>query len=112
MRAILFARATVTSLKGRRPCIALVQAPTALFHCEAREVIEVAPSTSNRRISRLPDLVIRPRRVFPPVEYCRGTRPSHAAKCRAVLNKLMSTTVAAISDAVIGPTPRSEEHTS
>src|ERR1035437_7201979 len=64
MRAILFARATVTSLKGRRSCIALVQAPTALFHCEAREVIEVAPSTSNRRISRLPDLVIRPRRVF------------------------------------------------
>jgi transposase len=42
--------------------------------------IDVAPRTSNLRISRLPVLVIRPRRVFPPVEYCRGTKPSQAAK--------------------------------
>jgi hypothetical protein len=53
----------------------------------------------------LPVLVIRPRRVFPPVEFCRGTRPSQAANCRAVLNRLISTTVATISDAVIGPMP-------
>src|SRR4051812_20472007 len=39
------------------------------------------------------------------VEYWRGTRPSQAAKCRALLNTLMSATVAAISDAVIGPMP-------
>ncbi len=53
----------------------------------------------------MPVLVIRPSRVFPPVEFCRGTKPSQAAKCRAVLSKLISTTVAAISDAVIGPMP-------
>jgi hypothetical protein len=48
---------------------------------------------------------IRPRRDFPPVEYCRGTRPSLAAKCRALLNRPMWTAVAAISGAMIGPTP-------
>jgi len=36
---------------------------------------------------------------------CRGTRPSHAAKCRALWNRPMSATVAAIRDAVIGPMP-------
>ena len=41
----------------------------------------------------------------PPVEYCRGTRPSQAAKCRALLNMPISPTVAAISDAVMGPIP-------
>ena len=65
----------------------------------------MAPTTSDLRISELPVLVILPGRVFPPVEYCRGTKPSHAAKCRALLNALMSATVATISDAVIGPTP-------
>ena len=105
MRAILFASATVTSLTGRRSRIFLSQAPTALFHPSARWTIEVAPSTSSLRISRLPVLVIRPRRVFPPVEFCPGTRPSQAANCRAVLNREISPTVAAISDAVIGPMP-------
>ena len=37
------------------------------------------------------------------MECCRGTKPSQAAKCRALANRLMSPTVAAIKDAVIGP---------
>src|SRR3979411_2983718 len=105
MRAILFASATVTSLTGRRARIPLVQAPAALFHWGARYTIEVAPRTSNLRICRLPALVIRPRRFFPPVEYCRGTRAGTAAKRRALLNTPMSVTVAAIKDAVTGPIP-------
>src|SRR5260221_11535923 len=103
MRASLLASATVPNRTGRRARIPLVQAPAALFQCGARYTIEVAPRTSDLRISRLPALVIRPRRFFPPVEYCRGTRPSQAANCRALLNKLMSLTVAAINDAVTGP---------
>ncbi|SHF52662.1 hypothetical protein SAMN02746095_03588 [Acidocella aminolytica 101 = DSM 11237] len=67
--------------------------------------MDVAPITSSLRISRLPVLVILPRRVFPPVECCRGTKPSQAAKCRALLKTLMSATAAAIRDAVIGPMP-------
>src|SRR6476659_7211134 len=71
----------------------------------ASPAVDVAPRTSNLRISRLPVLVIRPRRFLPPVEYCRGTRPSQAAKCRALLNMPISPTVAAISDALMGPIP-------
>src|SRR5215213_1966598 len=106
MRAILFASATVASRTGRRSRSPRVHAPAALFHRAARYTIDVAPSTSNRRISRLPALVIRPRRVLPPVECCLGTSPSQAAKCRALLKATMpSPTVAATGDAVIGPMP-------
>ena len=84
MGAILLASATVTSLTGRRCNADLVQAPSALFHFSARKAIDVAPSTSILRISEWPALVIRPKRLFPPVEFCRGTRPSQAAKCRAL----------------------------
>src|SRR3712207_5257639 len=106
MRAILFARATVTDRAGRRSSSPRTHAPAALFQAPARYAIEVAPSTSNLRISRLPALVIRPRRVLPPVECWRGTNPSQAAKCRAVSKSpIPSPTVAAISEAVIGPTP-------
>jgi len=112
MRAILFASATVTSRTGRRCRTPLVQAPAALFHPAARCTIDVAPSTSSLRISRLPALVIRPSRVFLPAG-CRGTRPSQAAKCRALWNTPMSATsakpkvcaVAAIRHEVVGPMP-------
>src|SRR3954451_1314137 len=106
MRAILFASATVTSRTGRRSNSPRAHAPAAPFHCAARYTIDVAPSTSRVRISRLPALVIRPRRVLPPVERCRGTRPSQAAKCRALRNApMLPPTVAATSEAVIGPMP-------
>src|SRR4051794_10153953 len=111
MRAILLANATVTSLTGRRCRISLSQAPSALCQPSARPSIDVAPSTSSLRVSLLPALVIRPRRVLPPVEFCRGTKPSQAANCRAVLNRLISTTVATISDAVIGPIPGDRRQT-
>src|SRR5215213_5567292 len=103
MRAILFASATVTSRTGRRSSSPRTHAPAALFHCPARYTIGVAPSTRSLRISRLPAFVIRPRRVLPPVECWLGTRPSQAAKCRALLKFPMpSPTVAASSEAVIG----------
>ena len=67
--------------------------------------MDVAPRVSNLRISRLPVLVIRPRRVVPPIESCRGINSSQAAKFRALLIAPMSANVAAIRDAVIGPMP-------
>src|SRR6201996_8951415 len=111
MRAILLASATVTSRAGRRCRMSLSQAPAALCQPSACPSIAVAPNTSSLRISLLPALVIRPRWVWPAVEFCRGTRPSQAANCRAVLNRLMSTTVAAISEAVIGPIPGDRRQT-
>ena len=81
-------------------------APAALFHALARCVIDLAPRTNIFRVSLLPAFVIRPRRPFPPAECWRGVSPSQAAKWRALRKFLVpSPTVAAISDAVIGPTP-------
>ena len=43
---------------------------------------------------------------FPPVENCRGTRPSQAANCRPFLNSFASPTLATTALAVTGPTPQ------
>ena len=46
---------------------------------------------------------IPPRRCLPPVEFCRGTKPSQAANSRPLRKPLGSTTVAAMALAMIGP---------
>jgi hypothetical protein len=48
-------------------------------------------------------LDIPPRRCLPPVEFCRGTRPSQAANSRPLRKPLGFTTVAAMAVAMIGP---------
>src|SRR5262249_43490452 len=53
----------------------------------------------------LPRFVIPPSRVFPPVEFCRGTRPSQAPNSRPERNTFGSATVVAIAVAMIGPMP-------
>jgi hypothetical protein len=78
MHAILLANTTVTSLTGRRTSADRVHAPSALVHFFIRKTIGVASSTSILRISGWPALVNRPRRLFPPVEFCRDTSPSQA----------------------------------
>jgi hypothetical protein len=42
---------------------------------------------------------------LPPVEFCRGTRPSQAANSRPLRNMLGSATVAATAVALMGPMP-------
>jgi len=70
----------------------------------ARHTMEVAPRNSIRRIDWSPALVIAPRRSFPPLEFCRGTMPSHAAKFRPRLNLEGSPILATINVAASGPT--------
>ena len=53
----------------------------------------------------LPRLVILPKLLLPPLEFCFGVKPSHAANCAPFLNCLKSPTVATTADAVIDPTP-------
>src|ERR1051325_1554005 len=89
MRAVLFASATATTRLGRRRRSPITQG-SALVALE-RSRLALAPLISRRRKYRLPRLEMPPRRALPPVECCRGTRPSHAANSRAL---------------------RSEEHTS
>ncbi|SOC20597.1 hypothetical protein SAMN05877809_1132 [Rhodobacter sp. JA431] len=44
------------------------------------------PAISRRRMSVWPISLTEPSHVLPPVDLCRGTRPSHAAKFRPLLN--------------------------
>ena len=56
-------------------------------------------------VSALPRLDIPPNRFLPPVEFWRGTRPSHAANSRPLRKPLGSATIAAIAVAMMGPMP-------
>jgi len=48
----------------------------------------MAPLTSSRRRLPLPRLEMPPRRLFPPVAFCRGASPIHAAKSRKLQQSL------------------------
>ena len=52
-----------------------------------------------------PRFEILPSRSLSPEEFCRGTRPSQAAKCRPDRNWEESPTLATMAVAVIGPMP-------
>src|SRR5215510_8982958 len=67
--------------------------------------LALPPLIRSRRKYGLPRLDIPPRRCLPPVEFCRGTRPSQAANSRPLRKPLGSTTVAARAVAMIGPMP-------
>src|SRR5438477_4550595 len=103
MRAVLLASATATTSGDRRRRNPITHG-SALVAFE-RSRLALAPLIISRRKYWLPRLDIPPRRVLPPVEFCRGTRPSHAANSRPLRNAIGSTTVAAIAVAMIGPMP-------
>jgi hypothetical protein len=46
-----------------------------------------------------------PKCCLPPVDFCRGVRPTHAANSRALRNAAGSATVAAMAVAMRGPIP-------
>src|SRR6516165_12740498 len=75
MRAVLLASATATTKLGRRWRSPITHG-SALVAFE-RSKLALAPLIRSRRKYGLPRLDIPPRRCLPPVEFCRGTRPSH-----------------------------------
>src|SRR6516162_3292977 len=103
MRAVLFASATATTSGGRRRRSPITHG-SALVAFE-RSKLALAPLIRSRRKYGLPRLDIPPRRCLPPVEFCRGTRPSQAANSRPLRKPPGSTTVAAMAVAMIGPMP-------
>src|SRR5438045_2258065 len=103
MRAVLLASATATTRLGRRWRSPITHG-SALVAFE-RSRLALAPLISSRRKYWLPRLDMPPRRCLPPVEFCRGTRPSQAANSRPLRNPLGSATLAAIAVAMIGPMP-------
>jgi hypothetical protein len=52
-----------------------------------------------------PRLLIPSSRCLPPLEFCRGTSPSHAKNWRPFSNVLASPTLATSALAVSGPIP-------
>jgi hypothetical protein len=76
MRAVLLASATATTSGGRRRRSPITHG-SALVAFE-RSKLALAPLIRSRRKYWLPRLDIPPRRCLPPVEFCRGTRPSRA----------------------------------
>ena len=104
MRAILLASATAATLIGRRSMRRASQ--SRFVPCwRAYRMTAIAPVTSSQRKCRLPCLEILPSLSLPPVEYCRGTKPIHAARLRPDENVFQSPTSASSAVATIGPTP-------
>src|SRR6476619_2408580 len=93
MRAVLFANATATTRLGRRRRSPITHG-SALVAFE-RSRLALAPLISSRRKYWLPHLDMPPNRFLPPVEFWRGTRPSHAANSRPLRKPLGSATIAA-----------------
>src|SRR2546421_10601931 len=77
----LVASATATTSGGRRPRMPITHG-SALVAFE-RSKLALAPLIRSRRKYWLPRLDIPPRRCLPPVEFCRGTRPSQEAALHA-----------------------------
>ena len=84
IRASLLASATVTRRAGLRASSAKIQSRNAPLRLPTPWSSEVAESTSSFLMYRFLCLVMAPSAGLPPVEFCRGTRPSQAAKSRPV----------------------------
>ncbi|MBB4577683.1 hypothetical protein GGI59_006597 [Rhizobium lentis] len=104
MRAVLLARATITSMGGLRSSICESQGSRDPFRI-AQRTAALAPMISNRRKVRSPMREVSPSFCFPPEDRCSGVRPSHAAKLCPFLNVVADGASAASAVAVIGPIP-------
>src|SRR5689334_5726038 len=80
MRAILLARAVVTSMRGLRASIRASHEPAAAPRRLAQRTTALAPRISNRRMVRSPIFEMAPSLRLPPVDLCSGVSPSQAAK--------------------------------
>ena len=105
MRAILLASATATSILGLRASIRASHDPGGAPRRTAQRTTLIAPVINNRLTSRWPIFDILPSRGLPPVECCRGTRPSQAEKSRPRRKLSIGGAKAWIADAQTGPTP-------
>lgn len=105
MRAVLLAKATITSMGGLRSSIRESHgSPVDPFRM-AQRTEALAPMINSRRRVRSPMRDVSPSFCLPPEERCSGVRPSHAAKSRPLLNVVAEGASAARAVAVIGPMP-------
>ena len=76
------ASATATSIFGLRAIMRPSHVPSGAPFRAAHLTTATAPTISSRRMSRCPIFEVRPSRSLPPLECCRGVRPTQAAKSR------------------------------
>ena len=104
-RAILLASAMADTIRGLRASLRCSQLPSGPPFREAERMTAIAPVINRRRMSRWPIFEVLPRSGLPPVECCRGTSPSQAAKSRPRRKTAIGGAKVPIAIAVIGPTP-------
>jgi len=97
--------ATNTTLVGRLVSSSPIQGEGCLGAPRCQRNTARDPCTKRRLRYPSPRLEIRPSRLLPPDECCRGTRPSQADKWRPELNGEPSPMVASSAVAVMTPTP-------
>ena len=105
VRAMRLASATTTSIFGLRASIRESHEPSGAPLCAAHRTTATAPTISGRRKSRWPNFEVRPSRSLPPLECCRGVRPTQAAKSRRFENVSNGGAKVVIAAAVTVPTP-------
>src|SRR5215203_1673066 len=82
MRAVLLARATVTSIFGLRASIRASHEPAGVPRCPAQRTTALAPRMSKRRMVRSPIFEIAPSLCLPPVDFCRGVTRAEEEQTR------------------------------
>jgi hypothetical protein len=87
------------------PASAASHGPCGAPRRSAQRITAIAPMTSSRRMSRCPIFEVFPSLCLPPLECCRGTNPSQAAKSRPRRNWSIGGAKVSTASAVIGPTP-------
>ena len=105
VRAVLLARATVTSILGLRASIPASHNPAGALRWPAQRTTALAPRMSKRRMVRSPIFETAPNFCLPPVDFYNGTSPNQAAKSRPARKPSGAGTRAMIAVAAIGPMP-------
>ena len=105
IRALLLASAIPATLLGRRASRPRTHAASLVVRLRVCRNTATAPATSRQRMYLSSRLLVRPNRSLPPLEFCRGVIPSHAANSRPDRNSDGSVTVAAIAVAPMTPMP-------
>ncbi len=86
LRAILFASAIATSIRGLRDKTLPNHEFSGGAFRHAHLITIIAPMIKSRRMSRCPSFDVLPNACFSPLDCSLGTRPSHAAKSRPFRN--------------------------
>lgn len=105
IRASLLASATTTVLRCRRVRRPRSHAPSGVWLRASDGKAALAPWIKSVRRYLLPRLEMPSSLGLPPVEYCRGTIPSHAPRSRALPNAEPSPTAATSAVALRAPIP-------